>query len=215
MYDRTTGLPLKRLPQQRGIDYGVKELEGRLLFSRPVPSVWEDGSLVDGARLYGILSRSRSTTRRAEAWARSRRPAAGSNAAGRAADARGHRGGRSRGRQPLSAHRRRRGRAPGRGVASLELAARSEAAPAAPTRASTAASATTPVDTASVASGRAWKVAADLVPGEWRPTFKRLRLGGYVRRIESGSSTRTTPDRALRTSSRPAAPASTPAAGAS
>ena len=51
--DRNTGLPLVRVRQQRGVDFSAKEFEGRLLFTRPIPSVWDDGSLVDGDPLHG------------------------------------------------------------------------------------------------------------------------------------------------------------------
>ena len=51
--DAGTGLVLARVQQQLGADYLVKELEGRLLFVRPIPSVWEDGALVSDARLHG------------------------------------------------------------------------------------------------------------------------------------------------------------------
>ncbi len=51
--DKQTGLVLRRLPQQRGLDYTVKYLEGRLLFHRPISSVSADPSLVDPNLLPG------------------------------------------------------------------------------------------------------------------------------------------------------------------
>ena len=51
--DKNTGLILSRLPQQQGIDYTVKYEEGRILFGRPILSVVEGGSLVDQSLLPG------------------------------------------------------------------------------------------------------------------------------------------------------------------
>lgn len=51
--DQNTGLVLERIPQQRGADYTIKTLEGRLLFARPVSSVAEAGSLVSREVLAG------------------------------------------------------------------------------------------------------------------------------------------------------------------
>ncbi|HXJ69470.1 MAG TPA: hypothetical protein VNM39_11230, partial [Verrucomicrobiae bacterium] len=51
--DRNTGNVLARVPQRLGVDVVVKEFEGRLMFTRPVASVWDDGSLIGDARLMG------------------------------------------------------------------------------------------------------------------------------------------------------------------
>jgi uncharacterized repeat protein (TIGR01451 family) len=51
--DRVTGNVLARVPQRLGMDVVVKEFEGRLMFTRPISSVWDDGSLVGDARLMG------------------------------------------------------------------------------------------------------------------------------------------------------------------
>ena len=51
--DRTTGLLLARVPQRLGTDVLVKELEGRVQFTRPVSSVWDDGSVIGNGRLQG------------------------------------------------------------------------------------------------------------------------------------------------------------------
>lgn len=51
--DKETGLTLTRLPQQQGRDYTIKYEEGRLLFTRPITSVQEDGRLVDQHLLGG------------------------------------------------------------------------------------------------------------------------------------------------------------------
>jgi hypothetical protein len=51
--DRSSGNTLARVPQKLGLDYIVKEFEGRLMFTRPVSSVWDDGSLIGDARLMG------------------------------------------------------------------------------------------------------------------------------------------------------------------
>src|SRR6185503_12392458 len=51
--DRITGNVLARVPQRLGVEVVVKEFEGRLMFTRPVASVWDDGSLIGDARLQG------------------------------------------------------------------------------------------------------------------------------------------------------------------
>lgn len=51
--DATTGLVIARMPQRRNMDYTVKYREGRILFSRPVASVLDDGSLVSTTVLPG------------------------------------------------------------------------------------------------------------------------------------------------------------------
>jgi hypothetical protein len=184
--DRVTGLPLRRMPLQRGADYGVKELEGRLLFSRPVASVWEDGSLVDGGRLYGqpvtieVDYETRGSLEEKTAVGGRLEQQVGRVTVGATAlnDQAGF------GQYQL-----------GSGDVALKLGAVSrvgvEFAHSDGRTGRTYASfdggiGYDAVDTASVQSGAAWKVAAELSPGEWRPSLSRLRLGGYVRRIESG-----------------------------
>jgi len=51
--DRVSGNSLARLPQRLGSDVVVKEFEGRLQFTRPIASVWDDGSLIGSASLQG------------------------------------------------------------------------------------------------------------------------------------------------------------------
>jgi hypothetical protein len=51
--DRITGNVLARVPQRLGVEVVVKEFEGRLMFTRPIASVWDDGSLIGDARLQG------------------------------------------------------------------------------------------------------------------------------------------------------------------
>jgi len=51
--DATTGLVIARLPQRRNLDYTIKYREGRVLFSRPVASVLDDGGLVSTTVLPG------------------------------------------------------------------------------------------------------------------------------------------------------------------
>ncbi len=53
VHDRNTGLPLTRQQQIRGVDYIVKEVEGRILFNRPISSASDDGSLLDAGQLGG------------------------------------------------------------------------------------------------------------------------------------------------------------------
>ncbi len=51
--DATTGLVIARVPQRRNLDYTIKYREGRVLFSRPVASVLDDGGLVSATVLPG------------------------------------------------------------------------------------------------------------------------------------------------------------------
>jgi hypothetical protein len=51
--DRNTGLQLARVPQRSGIDVVVKEFEGRVQFTRPIASVWDDGGVIGSGRLQG------------------------------------------------------------------------------------------------------------------------------------------------------------------
>src|SRR5262249_49790527 len=53
VHDRITDNILARVPQRLGVDVVVKEFEGRLMFTRPVSSVWDDGGLIGDARLMG------------------------------------------------------------------------------------------------------------------------------------------------------------------
>src|SRR5204862_531734 len=51
--DRVTGNTLARIPQSLGVDVSVKEFEGRLQFTRPIASVWDDGGLIGNGSLKG------------------------------------------------------------------------------------------------------------------------------------------------------------------
>jgi uncharacterized repeat protein (TIGR01451 family) len=51
--DALTGLVRARVPQQRGADYTLQWLDGRVLFTRPVGSVTDAGSLVSRTALAG------------------------------------------------------------------------------------------------------------------------------------------------------------------
>jgi hypothetical protein len=51
--DRVTGMIIARMPQRYGVDVMVKEFEGRLQFTRPISTVWDDGGLVGNGRLAG------------------------------------------------------------------------------------------------------------------------------------------------------------------
>ena len=51
--DKNTGLILSRVPQQQGLDYTIKYEEGRILFGRPILSVVDGGSLVEPGLLPG------------------------------------------------------------------------------------------------------------------------------------------------------------------
>ena len=53
VHDRNTGLQLARVPQRPGIDVVVKEFEGRVQFTRPIASVWDDGAVIGSGRLQG------------------------------------------------------------------------------------------------------------------------------------------------------------------
>ncbi|NNG45733.1 MAG: OmpA family protein, partial [Deltaproteobacteria bacterium] len=51
--DKDTGLNVARLPQQQNVDYTIKYDEGRILFNRPISSVSANGKLIDQALLSG------------------------------------------------------------------------------------------------------------------------------------------------------------------
>lgn len=51
--DQHTGLTLTRRPQQPNVDYTIKYVEGRILFTRPLASVEADSRLIDRALLGG------------------------------------------------------------------------------------------------------------------------------------------------------------------
>ena len=51
--DRVTGLQIARVPQRNGVDVIVKEFEGRVQFTRPISTVWDDGGLVGNGQLAG------------------------------------------------------------------------------------------------------------------------------------------------------------------
>jgi len=51
--DKNTGLMLAEIPQRRNVDYQVKYEEGRLMFNRPLASVVQDDTLIDDALLSG------------------------------------------------------------------------------------------------------------------------------------------------------------------
>ena len=53
--DKNTGLMLAEIPQRRNVDYQVRYEEGRLLFNRAIASVVEDNTLIDNALLSGDL----------------------------------------------------------------------------------------------------------------------------------------------------------------
>ena len=53
VHDQHTGLLLKRITQQRNVDYNIKYREGRIWFSRPISSVVADGTLIGSNMLAG------------------------------------------------------------------------------------------------------------------------------------------------------------------
>lgn len=53
VHDQHTGLLLRRISQQRGVDYDVKYREGRIWFRRPVSSVIDDSALIGSNLLAG------------------------------------------------------------------------------------------------------------------------------------------------------------------
>ncbi len=186
VHDRDTGLPLRRIALQRGRDYTAKELEGRVLFARPISSVWEDGSLVDGGPLIGhpvtieVDYETRgSVGEKAALGARARQGLGPLSLGATVVDDRS-----GAGRYQLKG-----------GDATLRLGAQSrlgfELAESEGRAGRTFASddgglAFAPADTAIVRSGRAWKVAAELDAGEWLRHPGRIQLGGYVRQADAG-----------------------------
>jgi OmpA family protein/glucodextranase-like protein len=186
VHDRDTGLPLQRVALQRGLDYTAKELEGRLLFTRPVASAWDDGSLVDGDRLIGhpvtieVDYETRGTVgEKSAVGARVKQGLGPLTLGATAVDDRA-----GAGRYQLMGGDLALRMGPQSRVG-LELA-ESEGQAGRRYASDDGGLAFTPADTAGVRTGRAWKLAAELAAGEWRPRLARLKLGGYVRRIESG-----------------------------
>lgn len=53
VHDQHTGLLLRRIAQQRNVDYTIKYREGRIWFARPISSVVSDGTLIGSNLLSG------------------------------------------------------------------------------------------------------------------------------------------------------------------
>ena len=185
--DRNTGLPLVRVRQQRGVDFSAKEFEGRLLFTQPIPSVWDDGSLVDGDPLHGQpvtieaeYEARGSVGERAAVGGRFRQPIGSFLAVGgtvlqdenRASPYRLWSGDTE---VKLGAHARIVGEiAQSQGVGGGTFVSEDGGLSFADT------------DSASANRGGAWKVAADLDVGEWFHRPGRVKIWGFVRRSEPG-----------------------------
>jgi outer membrane protein OmpA-like peptidoglycan-associated protein len=185
--DRDTGLPLMRFRQQRGADFSAKEIEGRLLFLRPIPSGWDDGSLVDGGQLYGQpvtieaeYEARGSIEERAAVGGRFRQPIAPFLAVGgtllqdevRAGPYRLWSGDTE---VKVGSHARIAGEvARSQGTAGGTFVSDDGGVSFADT------------DSALARRGDAWKVTADLDVGEWFHNPGRVKLGGFIRRSEPG-----------------------------
>ena len=185
--DRDTGLPLVRVRQQRGGDFSAKEVEGRLFFMRPIPSVWDDGSLVDGSQLHGqpvtieVEYEARgSIEERAAVGGRFRQPIAPFLAVGGTLLQDEARAGPYRlwsgdTEVKVGSHARIAGEvARSQGVAGGTFVSDDGGVSFADT------------DSALARRGDAWKVTADLDVGEWLHKPGRVKLGGFVRRSEPG-----------------------------
>jgi outer membrane protein OmpA-like peptidoglycan-associated protein len=185
--DRDTGLPLARFRQQRGGDFLAKEVEGRLLFMRPIPSVWDDGSLVDSDRLHGhpvtieVEYEARgSVGERAAVGGRLRQPIAPFLAVGGTliqdeAGAAAYRLWSGDAEVKVGSHARIVGEvAESRGVAGGTFVSEDGGLSFADE------------DSAITRRGGAWKVAADLDVGGWLQKPGRIKLSGFVRRSEPG-----------------------------
>jgi len=185
--DRDTGLPLLRVRQQRGGDFSAKEIEGRILFARPIPSVWDDGSLVDGDQLQGQpvtieaeYEARGSIGERAAVGGRFRQPIAPFLAVGGTllqddAKAGPYRLWSGDTEIKFGSHARIVGEvAQSRGVAGGTFVSEDGGLSFAD------------ADSAMARRGGAWKVTADLDVGEWFHNPGRVKLGGYVRRAEPG-----------------------------
>ncbi|HYM82454.1 MAG TPA: OmpA family protein [Candidatus Limnocylindria bacterium] len=184
--DRDTGLPLARIPQQRGIDYTVKEFEGRVMFSRPIPSVWDDGSLVDGAALRGhpVTLEADYETRgsfgeKAAAGGRISQALGPVTVGGTVVD---DASGSAAYRLFAGDAKVRLGASSWLGVEAAESEGRSgQTFLSADGGLRFAAS-----DTAAAKDGQAWKAAGHLDVGSWLGRSGAATLGGYFKRVESG-----------------------------
>jgi len=185
--DRATGLPLVRVRQQRGGDFSAKEIEGRLVFTRPVPSVWDDGSLVDGDQLHGQpvtieaeYEARGSVGERAAVGGRFRQPissflAVGGTALQDEAKAGPYRLWSGDTEVKLGSHARITGEvAQSQGIAGGTFVSEDGGLSFADT------------DSATARRGGAWKVTADLDVGEWFHKPGRVKVGGFIRRSEPG-----------------------------
>jgi len=186
IHDRDTGLPLRRISLQRGVDFSAKELEGRILLANPIPGTWEDASLVDGGRLVGHpvtieldYETRGSLSEKAAVGGRVRQTAGPLTLGATALDDRAN-GGEYRLRGADATLRL--GDASRLGFE----AARSEGRTGLTYASADGGLGFVRADTAAVGAGRAWKVTAELAPGDWHAGLARLRLGGYVRQVEPG-----------------------------
>ena len=185
VHDRDTGLPLKRIPLERGRDYTAKELEGRILFARPIASLWEDGSLLDGGSLTGhpvsieVDYETRGGTSEKSAMGGRARQTLGPVTLGATV---------VDDRSGAAPYRLQGGDATLRiGVSQLTLEAAVSDGHAGRTFASADGGlAFAPADTAMARSGHAWKVGADVDAGQWLGRPGRAQLAGYVRQADSG-----------------------------
>jgi outer membrane protein OmpA-like peptidoglycan-associated protein len=185
VHDRDTGLPLKRIVLERGRDYTAKELEGRILFTRPIASVWEDGSLVDGGSLTGhpvtieVDYETRgSLSEKSAVGGRARQTMGPVTLGATVVDDRSN----------AAPYRLQGGDATVRlGAARLALEVAESEGRAGRTFASDDGGlAFAATDTATVRSGFAWKLGADLDAGQWLGRPGRAQVGGYVRQADSG-----------------------------
>ncbi len=184
--DRNTGLPLARIPQMRGVDYIVKEIEGRIIFNRPIASTSEDGSLLNGGQLGGNpvsievdYEANASPTESAAIGGRLSQALGPVQIGGtliqdetgaspytlRGTDARLRLGAHSWLGTEYAQSEGRAGRAFGSADGGFSFAA---------------------FDTGSAAQGNAWKVATEVDAGDWLGAPGRVTVGGFVKRVDDG-----------------------------
>jgi uncharacterized repeat protein (TIGR01451 family) len=184
--DKNTGLLLRRVAQQRNVDYTVKYGEGRLIFRRPIRSVEPDGTIVDEALLAGhpvtvqVDYETRLAFLQESAAGAHARQQLGDHVAvgGTVVDddqvdgsyrLRGVDGEmRVRGGRFVAEYAQSEGR-DGQALFSSDGGLSWEEDPASPAW-----------------DGSAWKVAAELDPGDWVEPARTLHLDGYYKTLDAG-----------------------------
>ena len=185
--DKDTGLILSRLPQQQNVDYTVKYEEGRILFHRPISSVLESGTLIDRDILSGnpvFIQVDYETV--LESFEKT---AFGGRVRKQIGDHVGIGGTYVNDQLQSGEYELQRVDAELRaGKNTRFLAEYAESSGAGSQKFQSEDGGLTFTEEATTGSrrGRGWKVAAEVDAGEWFGKADRIRVGGYLKRLEPG-----------------------------